>query len=349
MVLVWYGIVAFMLSTYIVLDGRNFGVGMVQWLVARERAERRQVVAAIGPMWLWHEVWLVSSGGVLFVAFPRLLASAFSGYYLAMFLIVWSAILRGISIEVGGHVDDGMWQSFWDAVLFLSSVLLAVLFGAALGNVIRGVPLHEDGTFHMAFFTNFKPYGDVGLLDWYTVSVALFSVLALAAHGATYLAQKTEGPVHDRAARLSRQLWTLALPAFLLVSFLTWRVRPELLGGLTGRPLAWLGILFCTGCAGALAYALHRRQEQRAFVSATVLLQGIVVTGAIALYPVMLWSTLDRGDTLTADKVSAPHQSLVTATVWWPLAAVLAVVYCSSIVRFYRGKVGPSRDGQGLY
>ena len=146
---------SFMLVTYVVLDGRNFGAGMLHWLVARTPAERRQVIAAIGPLWSWHEVWLVGFGGTLFAVFPRVLASAFAGYYLALFLILWCLILRGISIEFGGHINDRLWQGFWDFVFVISSLLLAVLFGAAGGNLARGVPLDDHGNFAMAFFTDF--------------------------------------------------------------------------------------------------------------------------------------------------------------------------------------------------
>ena len=143
MITFWYGVLAFMLTTYIVLDGRNFGAGILHWIVARNQLERRQVIAAIGPLWSWHEVWLVGTGGVMVMAFPRLMATAFSGYYLALFLILWCVLLRGVSIEVGGHMSDPLWQAFWDAVFVFSNVLLAVLFGAASGNVVRGAPLTE--------------------------------------------------------------------------------------------------------------------------------------------------------------------------------------------------------------
>src|ERR1700761_5696778 len=141
MILTWYCIVSSMLIIYVALDGRNFGVGILHWLVARTQAERRQVIAAIGPLWSWHEVWLVGFGGTLLAVFPKLMGSAFAGYYLALFLILWCLILRGISIEVGGHIDDRLWQGYWDFSFVLSSVLLAILFGAAAGNVARGVPL----------------------------------------------------------------------------------------------------------------------------------------------------------------------------------------------------------------
>src|SRR5262245_22909151 len=174
MIAAWYAVAGLMLIVYVALDGRNFGAGMLHWIVARTPAERRQVFAAIGPLWSWHEVWLVGFGGTLVAVFPRLMATAFSGYYLALMLILWALILRGISLEVAGHIDDRLWQGFWDFVFVFANGLLAVLFGAAAGNVERGVPLDARGNFSMAFFTNFRTHGNVGLLDWYTVSVAVF-------------------------------------------------------------------------------------------------------------------------------------------------------------------------------
>src|SRR5262245_41646664 len=156
MIATWYGVLSFMLITYVILDGRNFGAGMLHWFVARTAAERRQVIAAIGPHWSWHEVWLVGFGGTLVAVFPRLMASAFAGYYLALFLILWGLNLRGISLEVGGHIDDPLWQGLWDFVFVFANFLLAILFGVAAGNLARGVPLDADGRFSMAFFTDFR-------------------------------------------------------------------------------------------------------------------------------------------------------------------------------------------------
>ena len=142
------------------------------------------------------------------------MASAFAGFYLALWLVLWAFILRGVSIEVGGHLHDNLWQSWWDFVFAASSLLLAVLFGAALGNVIRGVPLDGSGKFSMSLFTHFGVRGLVGILDWYTLSVAVFTTVLLSAHGATYLRLKTTGQVHERSERLARWLWMSAAVLF---------------------------------------------------------------------------------------------------------------------------------------
>jgi cytochrome d ubiquinol oxidase subunit II len=349
MIALWYGILGFMLTTYIVLDGRNFGAGILHWIVARNQNERRQVISAIGPLWSWHEVWLVGTGGVMVLAFPRLMSASFSGCYLALFLILWCILLRGISIEVGGHMGDRLWQEFWDAVFVFSNVLLAVLFGAALGNVARGVPLTADGTFYLPFFTNFGIRGNVGLLDWYTVPIALFCVLILTAHGATYLTMKTEGAVHERSAKLARKLWLAVIPAFLVITLLTWFVRPELLQGILVRPLAWITLVICVASAYAIATGIRRQHERLALLGSTFLLFGLLMTAGAALYPVVLFSTVEAIKPLTAADCAAPDASLAIAAIWWFPALFLAVCYLFIIQRHYSGKVSVSKDTQGLY
>lgn len=349
MTALWYGIAGFMLIVYVVLDGRNFGAGMLHWFVARTPLERRQVVAAIGPLWTWHEVWLVGFGGVLLAVFPKLLASAFAGYYLALFLILWCLVLRGVSLEVGGHIDDGMWQNFWDFVFVLADALLAILFGAAAGNVARGVPLAADGTFSMAFFTDFSPWGNVGLLDWYTMSVAIFAAVILAAHGATYLTLKTTGPVHDRSARIAPRLWTAAAALVLVISIESAFVRPDLLGNAIKNPFWWSGILLVCGAMLVLISGLASRRELRAFIASNLLLFGLLATGAAAVFPVVLHSTLAAEHSLTAYDVVAGPNSLRYASIWWPFSFILAASYFVFISRRYAGKVNVQQDNQGFY
>ena len=349
MIAAWYVIVSFMLIVYVILDGRNFGAGMLHWLVAKTPEERRQVVAAIGPLWSWHEVWLVGFGGTLVAVFPRLMASAFAGYYLALFLILWGLILRGISLEVGGHINDRLWQGFWDFVFVVSNFLLSILFGAAAGNVARGVPLDASGNFSMAFFTDFRVRGYVGLLDWYTVSIAIFAATLLAAHGANYLTLKTEGAVHDRCAKWAPYLWVAVAPLFVVISAESWVVRPELPTQAGHNPFCWFGLLIVIASTVTLASGLAKRNELRSFIASNFLLVGLLATGAAAIFPVMLYSTLSPGNSLTAYAVASSHRALVLASFWWPVAFALATTYFVFISRQYAGKVSVHRDNQGFY
>jgi len=309
MIATWYAVVSFMLIIYVVLDGRHFGAGMLHWFVAKTPEERRQVIAAIGPLWSWHEVWLVGFGGTLVAIFPRLMASAFAGYYLALFLILWCLILRGVSIEVGGHINDRLWQTYWDFIFVFSNFLLAILFGAAAGNVARGVPVDAQGNFAMAFFTDFNVRGYVGLLDWYTVSIAILAAVMLAAHGATYLTLKTEGPVHDRSEKYAKYLWTAIVPLGLAVLVESRIVRPDLPGHALSNPFWWLGLVITVVSIIALASGLAGRRERRAFLGSNFLIAGLLATGAAAIFPVMLHSTLSPEHSLTAYAVASKRRT----------------------------------------
>src|SRR5271154_4914443 len=161
----WFVIVSGMLAAYAVLDGFDFGVGAIHRIVARTDEERRTVLAAIGPIWDGNEVWLIAAGGLLFMAFPNVYATAFSGFYMALMIVLWLLILRGVAIEFRSHQDNPLWRELWDTVFSVASILLAVVFGASLGNLVRGVPLDKDGLAGMALFTNFRTGKQPGIFD----------------------------------------------------------------------------------------------------------------------------------------------------------------------------------------
>src|SRR5881628_1977875 len=161
----WFCLVALMIAIYVLLDGFDLGAGAIHLFVARTDEERRQVLASIGPVWDGNEVWLLAAGGTLYFAFPALYAGAFSGFYLPLMMVLWLLILRGTAIEFRNHIEAPVWMQFWDAVFSLSSLLLAVFYGAALGNVVRGVPLDEKGYFFEALWTDFRLGPNTGILD----------------------------------------------------------------------------------------------------------------------------------------------------------------------------------------
>jgi cytochrome d ubiquinol oxidase subunit II len=334
----WFALLCFTITMFAVLDGWNIGAGALHWIVARTDRERREVIAALGPLWSWHEVWLVAAGGTFVMAFPGIMAASFSGFYLALWLVLWSLVLRGISLEVGGHIHDRLWQSAWDFIFSVSSVLLAALFGAALGNVIRGVPLDETRKFSMPLFTDFGVRGQVGILDWYTISVSGLTTVLLAAHAATYLRLKTAGPVHDRSEASARWLWTAAAVLLVVVSIETQVVRPELYRAMTVRPLAWLAVAVMAAGAWAIWSGLRTRAERRTFAGSCAVIAGLLAGAAASVFPIMLHSTLAPEHSLTAYEGATARRGLAIALVWWPLAFVLAIAYVATVRREYRGK-----------
>jgi cytochrome d ubiquinol oxidase subunit II len=168
-----------MLIAYVVLDGFDLGVGIVFPFVARTEEERQHALRSIGPVWDGNEVWLLAAGGTLFFAFPLLYASAFSGFYMPLMIVLWLLILRGLSVELRMHVHEPLWRSFFDGLFFFSSSLLAIFFGAALANVIRGVPIGPDNYFYLPLWTDWRTGANPGILDWYTVIGGLMALLAL--------------------------------------------------------------------------------------------------------------------------------------------------------------------------
>ncbi|PYL08618.1 MAG: cytochrome d ubiquinol oxidase subunit II [Verrucomicrobia bacterium] len=254
--------------------------------------------------------------------------------------------MRGISLEVGGHINDRLWQAYWDFIFVLSNFLLAILFGAAAGNVARGVPLDAQGNFSMAFFTDFNVRGHVGLLDWYTVSIAVLATVVLAAHGATYLTLKTEGPVHDRCEKYAKYLWISCIPLLVVILLESRFVRPDLPGRAWSNPFWWLGLIVTVVSIVALVSGLAGRRELRAFLGSNFLIIGLLATGAAAIFPVMLHSTLAPENSLTASAVAVSPSTLRLASFWWPVGFALAIFYFIFISRRYAGKVSVQRDTQ---
>lgn len=336
----WFCLIAVMLAGYVILDGFDIGAGVIHLFVAKNDAERRAVLASIGPVWDGNEVWLLAAGGTLYFAFPGLYASSFSGFYLALMIVLWLLILRGISIEFRSHVNSELWHTFWDAVFAGASVLLAVFYGTALGNVVRGVPIDADGYFFLALWTNLRPGTDVGIIDWYTVLIGVTALTTLIIHGALWVALKTEGDLQARCHVVVRSFWFVLLPLVLLVSIASFRIQPLLLGSFEQH--LW-GIIFPAVSACGLIgvpVLLKRQQERAAFLSSCAFILGLLCSAAMGLYPNVLPSNVDAGHSLTVANVSAADYGLRIGLFWFVPAFALALTYSVFVYRHFAGKVG---------
>jgi cytochrome d ubiquinol oxidase subunit II len=338
-----------MLLMFVVLEGFDVGAGMLQYVVGKTERERRLVIAAIGPLWSWHEVWLVGFGGTLLLAFPAILAASFAGFYMALMLLLWCLVLRGISIEMSGHIADPLWRSAWHFCFVASNVLLAILIGAALGNILRGVPVGVDGKFALPLFTNFSARGNVGILDWYTLAIAIFILMTFAAHGAVGLAQRTEGVVRGRSLKLARRLWRIVIALLVIMTAATRGVRSDFFVRMLHQPLGWLGVLAMAGGLVMVFLNLTREVESRALIGSCAFISGLIISGAAGVFPFMLRSTLDTQYSLSAYQTAADGHGLALALIWWPLAFCFAVGYFLFIFRHYSGKVKMSLDTQAPY
>ena len=239
-----------MVTAYVVLDGFDLGAGVIYPFVAKSSAERRMVLRAIGPVWDGNEVWLLAAGGTLYFAFPATLRFQLQRFLSSLMMVLWLLMLRGIGIEFRAHMDNPVWQGFFDVVFFASSALLAIFFGAALGNVIRGVPLGPDGYFFEPLWTDFRVGAHPGILDWYTVMAGVIALVTLTAHGALYVVTKTEGELNLRARKVALLMWPIQLLLTIVSLIATYSIRPQVMDNYREHPIGMLIPLAGAGESG---------------------------------------------------------------------------------------------------
>lgn len=343
---IWFCLVAIMIAIYVLLDGFDLGAGAIHLLVARTDFERRQVLASIGPVWDGNEVWLLAAGGVLYFAFPALYASGFSGFYLPLMMVLWLLILRGSSIEFRNHVKSAVWDPFWDFLFCASSLLLAVFFGAALANVVRGVPLDASGYFFEPLWTNFLLGDETGILDWYTILVGVLALLVLMMHGALWVQLKTGGAVNERARKLCWRLWWGVLALTAIVTTASFQVQPQIKVNFVTWPLGLiLPLLAVAGLAG-IAFELRKREERKAFFASCLYLVGMLTSVVFGVYPMVL-PARNPVYSLTVDSAKAGAYGLKVGLIWWIIGMILAAGYFTFVYRSFAGKVSVEEDGHG--
>jgi len=342
---VWFWLVAAMLVAYVVLDGFDLGVGILHLFLARNEQERQLMLRTIGPVWDGNEVWLMASGGTLYFAFPLLYASAFSGFYLALMIVLWLLIMRGCAIELRMQIPMGVWKSFFDGLFFFSSALLAIFFGAALANVIRGVPIQADGYFFLPLWTNWQIGVEPGILDWYTVIGGVMAFVALAVHGALYLAVKTEGDLQQRAREAGRKLWVVLLLLTIMSLPASVIARADMLNNYRNYPVLFIVPLMVLLSLLGIIYFIRKSADRNAFACSCAYLAIMLVGAAIGLYPRLLPATTGAANDITVENaLSGPH-TLHVGLIWWSFGMLLAVGYFIFVYRMFRGKV--SLDGGG--
>jgi cytochrome bd ubiquinol oxidase subunit II len=326
----WFWALSAMLTAYAVLDGYDLGVGTLSLWVARGDDERRLVVNSIGPVWNGNEVWLLAAGGMLVVSFPRVYASGFSGFYLALMVVLWLLILRGVSIEFRNQVADPLWRTLWDAGFWVGSLLLALLLGVALGNVVQGLPVGPDGYFQGTFAL---------LLNPYSLLTGVLSLVVLAWHGSNYLRVKTEDAVLARAEKWSRGLWWAAVAIVIVATIATFAVRPSAGRNFELHPIAWvLPLLTLAGLVLGFRCRLAGRAKG-AFRSSTLVIIALMGSAVLTVFPDLLTSTLNPQYSLNIYNAASSPLALRASFIANVVGMIGVVVYSTYVHRTFRGKV----------
>jgi cytochrome d ubiquinol oxidase subunit II len=274
----WFVLVGGLLAGYAILDGFDLGAGMLHLFVAKNDRERREVLAAIGPVWDGNEVWLLATGGSLFAAFPRVYATVFSGLYLALMLVLVSLVLRAVSLEFRGKLEDPRWRSAWDRVFAVCSFLPALLFGVAIGNVARGLPLDAGQDYSGTF---------LGLLNPFALTVGLFSVALFVTQGAAWLQGKTGGAVRERVLAAGGVSWAAWAALWVVVTLLARVAAPGTAPAWT-RWEPWIPAALTVVFLAGLKRSWGRGRAGRAFLFSSAAIAAIVATLGLVLYPTIV-------------------------------------------------------------
>lgn len=346
----WYIILVAMLAVYVVLDGYDFGAGIIHLFFAKTEKDKKAITNAIGPFWDANEVWLIAAGGVLFFAFPTLYASSFSGFYLPLMMVLWLLIFRAIGLELRGQIHHPMWEAIWDKAFGIASLLLALFFGAALGNVVRGVNLGmvENGVAtqeaHYFFLPlwneSFSPQAEhLGIIDWFTLMLGVIAVVALTIHGANWIIFKTNSELNTK---LKDVVFKLNFVLFVLViaSLLIWHIiEPQPFHNFIQYPFLWvLPAITFTGLFGLFKVKSFKK-DGYGFLFSTLFLLGGLSSTVASIFPKLLPSTNEINPSLTVENVAAHEYGLSMGMSWFFVALVLVLIYMVVQYRVFKGKM----------
>ncbi|MCB0984980.1 MAG: cytochrome d ubiquinol oxidase subunit II, partial [Ilumatobacter sp.] len=297
----WFMLIAVLWMGYFVLEGFDFGVGILMPVIARDDRERRVIINTIGPLWDGNEVWLVTFGGALFAAFPAAYATTFSAFYLPFMLLLVALIYRAASLEFRSKVTSRAWRTMWDLTFMGASALAPLLMGTAVGNALAGLPIDERGVFRGT---------TADLLQPYPLAVGVLAATMFAMHGAIYLYLKTEGELHER---LKGTMWTafgIFLVTYIGVTMATLVLHPHALRNFEDMPALWALVALNVLAIANIPRAIHLGRPRYAFLSSSATIVALVVLFGAALFPNLVTSTLDPAYHLTIRNASSSESTL---------------------------------------
>ena len=341
---VWFILIGVLLAGYAVFDGFDLGVGTLYPFLGKSEEDKAVMRRAIGPVWDGNEVWLLTGGGALFAAFPAVYATVFSGFYLALMLVLFSLILRAAALEFR-HADPA-WGKFWDGAFFIGSALPSLLFGVAVGNIIRGVPLTKAGEMMAAGAPVFGA-NLLAAVNLYSLFMGLFCLTWIVWHGAVWLSLKTTGELYERARNVRDSMWMLFMVGFLGISLATALMVPEAFGRAVTNPFIWIAALLVVGGAVLSRMSGRKGNDRVAWYGSSIAVLGMMTCWAATIYPNLLPS-IGEGKSLavrnSANAINAASSDL-TLTVMLIISAIgvpLVLYYFHLIYKTYSGRIDVS-------
>lgn len=325
---IWFCLIGFLIAGYAVLDGFDLGVGVLH-LFARSNDERRINMNAIGPVWDGNEVWLITGGASLFAAFPAVYATTFSAFYLAFMLLLAALIFRAVSLEFSGKVDSPVWRRFWDWSFGLGSLLPSILFGVAVGNILRGMPIDGRGIFHGSF---------LGLLNPYAVLIGLLSLFMFVMHGALYMTLKTDGELRDRMSRWASGAWIGFVILYVVATISSIFACRYLFEGMPGNPLSWIFLVVLLTALVLIPISIKDKKYFRAFMASAVNILCIISLSAVSIFPRLVPSSMSPADSLTVYNASSTPRTLTVMLIIALIGMPLVIAYSTYIYRVFKGK-----------
>lgn len=327
--IIWFLLVGVLIIGYAILDGFDLGVGILH-LFTRSEEEKRVEMNSIGPVWDGNEVWLLTGGGALFAAFPVVYATVFSGFYIAFMLLLFALIFRAVSFEFRGKVESTSWRSFWDYAFGIGSLLPALLYGVAIGNILRGIPIDGSGNYTGSF---------LGLLNPYAVLVGLVSLIMFTLHGSLYLTVKSEGDLRKRILTWVNKLWIAFVLLYIAATFFTFFEAPFLFNGVLSNPLFWILLVLLLASVIYIPLALKAEKYFKAFLSSSIMIASMIGLAAVSLFPRLVPSSIDLANSLTIYNASSSQRTLNAMLIIALIGMPIVIVYTFLIYRVFKGKV----------
>ncbi len=331
---IWFALFGFLIAGYAILDGFDLGVGVLH-LFGRSDHERRIHINAIGPVWDGNEVWLLTAGGALFAAFPRVYATVFSSFYLAFVLLLVFLIMRAVSMEFRGKVDSLRWRNFWDWSFGIGSLVPALLFGVAVGNILRGIPITDDRVFTGSFF---------GLLNPYALLIGVLSLVMFTMHGALYMTLKTDGELQERMKAWATRSWVTFIVLYVAATVATIFVSPFLFEGVLGNLFFWIFFVLLLVSILYIPVATNARRYWAAMLASSLTILSMIGLAAVSLFPVLVPSTLDPAYSLTAYNAASTPRTHTVMLIIALIGMPIVIGYTIYIYRVFKGKVVITED-----